>query len=96
MLNIAWRKGSASENADYFLTADYYLDEGQDVAWHGNYKHLLGLDKVTAENLKQVLGNRNPLGGKMTPRDVPGHRIIKPKEESRVERVKLTRLKFRD
>ena len=75
MLNIAWMKGSGSEVANYFLGADYYLDEGQDVAWHGKFKDTLGLTgNVNERDLKALLNNRSPLGGKLTQRDSPDRR----------------------
>lgn len=75
MVQFGWMKGSGSEVANYFSGGDYYLDSDVDAKWHGKYKESLGLpDKVNKDDLKAILNNRNPLGGKLTQRDSPNRR----------------------
>ena len=70
MLDMKWKPGSAKDVADYFLAADYYLDEGKGF-FGGRYAESLGFHgEVNRNDLIGLLSNRTPLGGKITQRDV--------------------------
>jgi conjugative relaxase-like TrwC/TraI family protein len=75
MLQIDWMKGTGTDAAKYFTSADYFLENDVEARWQGKHAETLGLvGKVTFEDLKGALNNRSPLGGKITQRDTPGRR----------------------